>query len=1009
MSGTPQSDDNSPNEDNDDEFYSPRNEGNGMLHCNPTEDNVIDSPALGIQLAAKFDSAMANPGSENSTISEVTVQPPKTGIPAESVLKGASSKGFEESGEATTATDLLKTPQRRRGNTIMTPSPRARNLATTFQQREVRFDEGYDSEGELGPFSSVVEIEGKQDFDEEALPQERKDDLDGSDLLGPSHTGPPDAVKDTFSTDAADAAQKPMSTAIGDAASNDDTETEVESQQVKHDGLTDSVIQEMKVADLKEQLRKRRCPVGGKKDELVARLKKAVALGEPVYNQRNRKGSAFKASKPVKPELTGFPEGTKWKVLVANEDCMPEPENPTFTRARAPTVPEAEAEVVPVKYNFKETFNRPTFSGTYEEDDTYANGRVKLGRGGKAKRVRRTRKEGNVNPKFIRTNKLTVSSHPADFVHSFLPFRTNTSEGKEYLSIEQMTKWTNLKAALAGAGPDGTTYTDYRPFTARETRQHLGLYIFNGLSPSPRVEMKFRPQTDDPVHGNDFVYQSFGPNAERRNKHFRSFFSCQNPTIDPPARSKFPNWKIRPLLTWMNRVFTMAWQLATCVSCDEQTIGFQGNHKDKRRITYKAEGDGFQCDALCQDGFTYQFYFRNEPAPPRWKRLGLSPLHSRVMALFDTLKDKYHQCGMDNLYNSVAFCKAAFKHPNKVLLHGVTRRGGRGIPACVLQDEVKNKKQQMLVRGTVKAAVLEGDPECPNLVASSVYDTKPVHFLSMICDSIRWIVKEKSVFNVETGKMETMRFLRLNYINDYNYGMGHVDVSDQLRNNYRFDHWLRNTKWWWSIFYWGLGVILVNAYVVYTTFLKEQGVSEKNILTHYNFRKAVALAWISPEEYYQGSKKSSAPTPPTTNKKKVKRTEFFTDHSVGSSGKLTLLRLNSYLPHFPVPPNSDRSRCGMHRWLGIDTQKDVMTCKSCNVNLCLRCYEGFHTIGGLVGIKTRLKEFYEKNDKKTAMDCYDEVLGVTTPTDRGVTDDGEKRSIRKRKPPWPGITNYEEV
>ena len=114
----------------------------------------------------------------------------------------------------------------------------------------------------------------------------------------------------------------------------------------------------------------------------------------------------------------------------------------------------------------------------------------------------------------------------------------------------------------------------------------------------------------------------------------------------------------------------------TCISCDEQTIGFQGNHKDKKRITYKAEGDGFQCDALCQDGFTYQFYFRNEPAPKRWKKLGLSPLHSRVMALFDTLKDDHHQCGMDNLYNSVAFCKAAFKHPKKVLLHGVTRRGG---------------------------------------------------------------------------------------------------------------------------------------------------------------------------------------------------------------------------------------------------------------------------------------------------------------------------------------------
>ena len=31
---------------------------------------------------------------------------------------------------------------------------------------------------------------------------------------------------------------------------------------------------------------------------------------------------------------------------------------------------------------------------------------------------------------------------------------------------------------------------------------------------------------------------------------------------------------------------------------DEQTLGFQGQHADKLRITHKGEGDGFQCDAL---------------------------------------------------------------------------------------------------------------------------------------------------------------------------------------------------------------------------------------------------------------------------------------------------------------------------------------------------------------------------------------------------------------------------
>ena len=120
-------------------------------------------------------------------------------------------------------------------------------------------------------------------------------------------------------------------------------------------------------------------------------------------------------------------------------------------------------------------------------------------------------------------------------------------------------------------------------------------------------------------------------------------------------------------------------------------------HTDKKRITYKNEGDGFQADALCNDGYCYQFYFRNEPGNENYTRNGLSPLHSRVMLLFDTLKDDYHACGMDNLYNSAAFCKHAYVHPQTVKVHGVTRKGMRGIPLCVKQEEVKNRKKQLQV------------------------------------------------------------------------------------------------------------------------------------------------------------------------------------------------------------------------------------------------------------------------------------------------------------------------
>ena len=74
---------------------------------------------------------------------------------------------------------------------------------------------------------------------------------------------------------------------------------------------------------------------------------------------------------------------------------------------------------------------------------------------------------------------------------------------------------------------------------------------------------------------------------------------------------------------------------------------------------------------------------------------------------------------------SAKFAKAAFNHTKKVQIAGVTPKGIRGIPAYFLQDEVKSPKELLAVRGTVKAAVLMGDPDCLNLVATSVYDTKP--------------------------------------------------------------------------------------------------------------------------------------------------------------------------------------------------------------------------------------------------------------------------------------------
>ena len=67
----------------------------------------------------------------------------------------------------------------------------------------------------------------------------------------------------------------------------------------------------------------------------------------------------------------------------------------------------------------------------------------------------------------------------------------------------------------------------------------------------------------------------------------------------------------------------------------------------------------------------------------------------------------------------------------------------RGIPIFVLQVEQKSRKDHIKVRVTVNAALLEGYAAYPNLVSCSIYDTKPVHYLSMVCDTLKWVVMEK--------------------------------------------------------------------------------------------------------------------------------------------------------------------------------------------------------------------------------------------------------------------------
>ena len=190
----------------------------------------------------------------------------------------------------------------------------------------------------------------------------------------------------------------------------------------------------------------------------------------------------------------------------------------------------------------------------------------------------------------------------------------------------------------------------------------------------------------------------------------------ENPRI---LHKRDPLWKVASILDELPKNAQHCRVTGQFVAIDEQTIGFKRKHGLALRISYKREGDGYQCDALCEDGYTFSFYFRHGDAldvPDELKYLNLSPTAWRVVFLMMQLPNQwthvYMDNYMDNLINSHKLFTAGYHV--KVLGHGVCRTYGCGLCEATIQKTETDIKKADLLRGSTKCAILQDDETCPN-------------------------------------------------------------------------------------------------------------------------------------------------------------------------------------------------------------------------------------------------------------------------------------------------------
>ena len=177
--------------------------------------------------------------------------------------------------------DVQEDPIILQSNLPMSP-PGQSHFATEATLEE----EGYDSDNEINPMSTIINEDSMED-DDAAIPE----------------------VSDEL------------------AASGEQETQEFGGNFVD---IPEDSLKEMKVAELKEELVKRGQSTQGLKAVLFEHLKEALAKHLPVLTGANQ-------SARTNDDLKGFAATARWKPLVPQEVAVPEPRN-IVTTLHAPTV-----------------------------------------------------------------------------------------------------------------------------------------------------------------------------------------------------------------------------------------------------------------------------------------------------------------------------------------------------------------------------------------------------------------------------------------------------------------------------------------------------------------------------------------------------------------------------------------------------------------------------------------------------------------------------------------------
>ncbi len=117
---------------------------------------------------------------------------------------------------------------------------------------------------------------------------------------------------------------------------------------------------------------------------------------------------------------------------------------------------------------------------------------------------------GGPNGAFLNRYGISEKSHPMDWVNALLPMTPESNkedpvkanvkaDGTTKFAVSNWTIYANMKAIMCNTGEEGHIFPiKFKTFKHLDIMKMIGVYVLDGLSPTPQLVKKMQLQSKEP-------------------------------------------------------------------------------------------------------------------------------------------------------------------------------------------------------------------------------------------------------------------------------------------------------------------------------------------------------------------------------------------------------------------------------------------------------------------------------------------------------------------------------